>query len=302
VSSGHGDSEVSCCGAGVVESGSMIMAMGTSTCHQMLYGSYHGFDGVCAIAGDGMVPGLYSYESGQPAVGDIFEWYAEKCVPASYREEADNRGIAILDLLNEKASVLEAGRSGLIALDWFNGNRSTLANYNLTGLILGLTLETKPEEVYRCLVEATQFGSRKIIENYEKNGLRVEHLFATGGLAEKSAFVMQICADILGREVIVPLFDDVPARGAAICAAVAAGPDNGGAAGFAEAVAKLTPKDRALYAPNPANREIYDELYTFYEKLYELFGADGSFMSRLKSVGNGKTPEIFGKNVKESAL
>ncbi|MDR2110145.1 MAG: ribulokinase, partial [Spirochaetaceae bacterium] len=191
ICSGHSDSAVAGCGAGVTTSGSMLLVMGTSTCHQMIFKDYHAFDGVCAIAGDGMVPGLYSYESGQPAAGDIFQWYIENCMPPSYLAEAEKRGISYLRLMDEKAAALRPGESGLIALDWLNGNRSVLSNYNLSGVIVGLTLATRPEEIYRALAEANLFGSRRIIENYRSHGITIDKLYAAGSLARKSPFVMQ---------------------------------------------------------------------------------------------------------------
>ena len=284
ISAGHSDGAVAGCGAGVVTSGSMMMVMGTSTCHQMMYKDYHSFDGICSVAGDGMVPGLYGYECGQPAVGDIFEWYADNCAPAAYRDEAASKGISLLQLMDRKASALRPGGNGLVALDWFNGNRSILSNYNLSGTIVGLTLHTKPEEIYRALVEATQFGSRRIIENYESNGVKIDSLYAVGGLARKSPFVVQICADILGRTVLVPQLNNVPAMGAAVCAAVAVGPKRGGYADFEAAANSLIPKDRAEFKPNPKHHAVYNELYRYFCQLHDYFGRDDHLMRGLKTL------------------
>lgn len=284
VAAGHSDGAVTGCGAGVVVSGSMMLVMGTSTCHQMMYENYNAFDGICSIAGDGMVPGLYGYESGQPATGDIFRWFADNCTPASYVEESKKKGISVLEELGDKASRLEPGESGLVALDWFNGNRSILSNYNLSGGIIGLTLMSKPEEIYRSLVEANLFGSRRIIENYTEHRMKIDSIYAVGGLARKSPFVMQLCADILGRDIIVPMFDNVSARGSVVCAAVAVGKEKGGCASFQEAAEKLTPKERFTYKPIERNVKVYDELYRFYLELHDYFGKEDHFMRGLKTL------------------
>jgi L-ribulokinase len=286
ICSGHSDGAVAGCGAGATESGDMLLVMGTSTCHQMIYKDYHAFDGVCAIAGDGMVPGYYGYESGQPASGDIFQWYVENCLVKEYAEEAAGRGISSLRLMDEKAAMLKPGESGLLALDWLNGNRSILANYNLSGLIVGLTLATKPEEIYRALVESNLFGSRKIIENYRKNGITINRIFAVGSLATKSPFVMQLLADILGDDIIVPEVENVPAMGSAICAAAALSVEEGGFATVQEAATALIPKNCLVYKPKIENHRTYDELFSYYNKLHDYFGPDDSFMKGLKKIRN----------------
>ncbi|MDR2313414.1 MAG: ribulokinase [Spirochaetaceae bacterium] len=290
ICSGHSDGAVAGCGAGAAESGDMLLVMGTSTCHQMIYKDYHAFDGVCAIAADGMVPGLFGYESGQPASGDIFQWYVTNCLPPEYAAEAAGRGISPLKLMDEKAAALKPGKSGLVALDWFNGNRSVLANYDLSGLILGLSLTTKPEELYRALVEANLFGSRRIIENYKNNGIVIKRIFAVGSLAEKSTFVMQLLADILGDPIIVPKVDNVPAMGSAVCAAAALGAARGGFNTVREAAAALIPKERIEYSPNGERHRIYNKLYDCYARLHDFFGLNSSLMKELKLIKGGIKP------------
>lgn len=287
VAAGHSDGAVAGCGVGVTRSGSMMLVMGTSTCHQMMYRDFHSFDGVCSIAADGMIPGLYGYESGQPATGDVFEWFARNCVPAQYEEEAKKQGKSILTYLGELAEKIMPGESGLVALDWLNGNRSIFSDYNLSGLILGLTLETKPEEIYRALVEANIFGSRRILENYEKNGVHISNIYAVGGISRKSPWIMQMCADVFQTEVIVPQIDNVPARGAAVCAAVAVGKasNNGiGCKDFNEASERLTPKDVIIYYPDKGKSNRYNKIYEYYCKLHDLFGLNCSFMKELKQL------------------
>ena len=289
VAAGHSDGAVAGCGAGVTKSGSMMLVMGTSTCHQMMYKDFHSFDGVCSVAADGMVPGLYGYESGQSATGDIFAWFAENCVPGAYEEKARREGKSTLQMLGEMAERLWPGESGLIALDWLNGNRSILSNYNLSGLIAGLTLESKPEEIYRALVEANIFGSRRILENYGSNGVEIKDIYAVGGIAGKSPWIMQMCADVFHSDIIVPQFDNVPARGAAACAAVAVGKEYGepGCRDFEEASERLIPKARTVYHPDAERAEAYDKVYACYRKLHDAFGLDDSFMKNLKELRKG---------------
>jgi L-ribulokinase len=286
ICSGHSDGAVAGCGAGATESGDMLLVMGTSTCHQMIFKDYHAFDGVCAIAADGMVPGVFGYESGQPASGDIFQWYVSNCMPREYAEEAASRNIAPLKLMDEKAAALKPGESGLVALDWLNGNRSILANYDLSGLIVGLTLVTKPEEIYRSLIEANLFGSRRIMENYRNNGIVIDRIFAVGSLAGKSAFVMQLLADILGDTIIAPKVDNVPAMGSAVCAAAALGAERGGFSTVQEAAAALIPKERIEYEPNSENHKAYNKIYDCYNRLHDFFGFDDFLMKELRAIRN----------------
>ena len=284
VAAGHSDGAVAGAGAGVTKSGSMLLVMGTSTCHQMMYREFRPALGICSIAADGMIPGLYGYESGQPATGDVFSWFAENCVPARYAEEADRRGMTLLQYLGELAQEIGPGESGLIALDWLNGNRSILSNYDLSGVIMGLTLQTKPEEIYRALVEANIFGSRRILDNYNSSGIEVTDIYAVGGIARKSPWIMQMCADVFRQPVIVPQFDNVPARGAAMCAAVALGKTGSpqGCADFEETSARLTPEETLVYRPDPGRVRKYAGVYQFYRELHDLWGINNSYMKRLR--------------------
>ncbi len=284
IAAGFSDGAVAGCGAGVTKSGSMLLVMGTSTCQQMMYKDYHAFDGICSIASDGMIPGLYGYEAGQPATGDIFQWFADNCTPPRYYEKANEKGISILNYLGELAEALPPGGNGLIALDWFNGNRSNLSNYNLSGTIIGLTLDTKTEEIYRALVEANIFGSKIILDNYKENGVHISDIYAVGGIARKSPWIMQMCADVFNQKVMVPLLDNVPARGAAVCAAVALGQidKENGFQNIQEAADILVPKDKLIYEPNKSKIRAYEEMYGYYRKLHDLFGLDDSFMKGLR--------------------
>ncbi|MFL6557206.1 MAG: ribulokinase, partial [Bacillus sp. (in: firmicutes)] len=180
------DAHVAVPAVGITEPGKLLMIMGTSTCHILLGEEEKIVPGMCGVVEDGVIPGFMGYEAGQSCVGDHFEWFTENCVPASYHEEAKEKGIDIHQLLTEKASQLQVGESGLLALDWWNGNRSTLVDADLTGVLLGATLLTKPEEMYRALIEATAYGTRMIVETFRKNGVPVNEVYAAGGIAEKN--------------------------------------------------------------------------------------------------------------------
>ena len=257
-------------GLGLTGAGDMMMILGTSTCHIVNSTEGHAVPGICGYVKDGVIPGLYTYEAGQAAVGDIFDWFTKTSVPAAYAEEAAARDMSIHALLREKASKLKPGESGLVALDWFNGNRSVLGSSSLTGLIMGLTLRTRPEEIYRALIEATAFGTRRIFEQYEANGIPVRRVCAAGGIAAKDPMLMQIYADVTGREISVSGQTEASAVGSAVYAAVAAGvyPT------VAEAARAFSVPDRAVYRPVPADQAVYDRLYRIYLTLHDRFGTE----------------------------
>ena len=271
--------------AGLTEPGSMLMIMGTSTCHIMVERESRPVPGICGVVEDGIIPGLYGYEAGQSCCGDHFKWMTENCVPAAYEKEAAERGVGIHALLTEKAEKLRPGQSGLIALDWWNGNRSVLVDADLTGMILGMTLQTLPEEIYRALIEATAYGTRMILNTFEENDLHVNTLYACGGIARKNRMMMQIYADVLNREIHIARSAQTPALGGAIFASVAAGSEAGGYATLAEAAAHMGGTDPQTYAPYPENVKIYDALYQEYARLHDYFGRGGNdVMKRLKAL------------------
>ena len=189
--------------ANVSHAGQMLIIIGTSSCHLMVSEEKHLVPGTCGVVKDGILPGLYVYEAGQACVGDHFLWFAENCCPAAITEEAARRGMDVQQHLTEKAEKLRPGESGLIALDWWNGCRSTLVDSELTGAIFGMTLSTKPEEIYRALIEATAFGTRVIVENFIENGAPVDEIIATGGVSRKNQMLMQIYADVLNMPIAV---------------------------------------------------------------------------------------------------
>lgn len=285
VAVGNVDAHVSAPPTGVTKPGSMLMIMGTSTCDILLGEEEKMVPGMCGVVEDGAVPGYYAYESGQSAVGDIFAWFVDQAVPENYHKEANEKGLSVHALLEEKASKLEVGESGLLALDWLNGNRSVLVDVDLTGLILGLTLSTKPEEIYRALIESTAFGKRLIIETFEENGVPINNLVACGGLPYKNEMLMQIYADVTGKEIAVSAHEQTPAVGASMFGAVAAGQAAGGYETIYDAAANMAKVHDEAIKPNQENVERYNVLYQEYKRLHDYFGrGENDVMKTLKKL------------------
>jgi L-ribulokinase len=235
---------------------------------------------MCGVVRDGIVPGLWGYEAGQSGVGDIWAWFVDNQVPPRYHDEARERGLDLHDHLSQLAGEQEPGEAGLIALDWHNGNRSVLVDHELSGLILGMTLATQAEDVYRALIEATAYGTRKIIETFAESGLAVNEYIAAGGLV-KNPVVMQIYADVLRMPLHVIRSDQGPAVGSAMHAAVAAGafPDIHAAA---DAMGGMR---RDAFVPDERRADAYDALYAHYSKLHDHFGRGGDdVMHRLREL------------------
>lgn len=279
------DAHVSVPAVGITEPGKMLMIMGTSTCHMILGTEEKKVPGMCGVVEDGIIPGYLGYEAGQSCVGDHFEWFVDNCVPASYTKEAENRNINIHKLLREKASVLKAGESGLVALDWWNGNRSVLVDTDLTGVIVGCTLLTRPEEIYRALIEATAYGTRMIVETFRDNGVPVTQLYAAGGIAEKDELMMQIYSDVTNMEIRISASAQTPGLGSAMFGAVAAGKARGGYDSIVDAAGVMSRIKDKYYKPIPANVAVYDRLYAEYKKLHDYFGrGENDIMKRLKEI------------------
>lgn len=279
------DAHVSVPAAAVVDIGQMVIIMGTSNCHMVLGNEERIVPGMCGYVEDGIIPGFFGYEAGQSCVGDHFAWFVENCVPAAYIQEAGERGVDIHALLEEKAAHLLPGESGLLALDWWNGNRSVLVDVDLTGLLIGQTLATTPEEIYRALIEATAYGTRTIIETFNENGVPVREIVATGGLPDRNELMMQIYADVTGLEIKVAASQQTPALGSAIFGAVAADKDVGGYDSIYDASKAMAHLRDEVYQPNLTNKIIYDQLYTEYVHLHDYFGRGGNdVMKRLKKL------------------
>jgi len=279
------DAHVAVPAATVTEVGRMVMIMGTSICHMVLGDEEHVVPGMCGYVEDGIIPGLFGYEAGQSCVGDHFAWFVENCVPAAYEDEAHRRMIDIHQLLEEKAARLRPGEAGLLALDWWNGNRSVLVDVDLTGLLLGATLATKPEEIYRALIEATAYGTRVIVDTFQHNNVPIGELVACGGLPEKNKLLMQIYADVTGREIKVTASTQTPALGSAMFGAVAAGKSAGGYDSIYEAARSMAHLKLETYQPIPENQEIYDKLFAEYLRLHDYFGrGENDVMKTLKKI------------------
>ncbi len=272
----------------ITEPGHMVMIMGTSTCDILLGTQLREVDGMCGAVLNGVVPGAWGYEAGQNGVGDIFAWFVENATPAKYFHAAAAEGLDIHAYLEREAAKLAPGESGLLALDWWLGNRSVLVDVDLTGMILGLTKASTAPEIYRALLEATAFGARRIIEAFEERGIAVKDIVAAGGLPEKNKLLRSIYADVIGKDLYLSGSPQAPALGAAIHAAVAAGVYTS-VTEAANVMGKL--QDEAV-RPNPQHTAIYDQLYSDYLILHDYFGRGGNdVMKRLKKLRNARGGE-----------
>jgi L-ribulokinase len=281
VAAGNVDAHVTAPAARAIDPGQMLAVMGTSTCHVMNAESVVEVPGMCGVVDGGIVPGLWGYEAGQSGVGDIFGWFVDNCVPPRYHDAARERGLDVHGYLSELAGEQRVGEHGLIALDWHSGNRSVLVDHLLSGAIVGLKLSTRPEDIYRALIEATAFGTRVIVDAFEEAGLEVRELVVAGGLL-KNPVIMQIYSDVVRRPLHLIDSDQGPALGAAMHAAVAAGayPDIHAAA---EAMGKVR---RDVYQPDEDRAELYDRLYDHYVALHDHFGRRGDdVMHDLRRIG-----------------
>lgn len=264
VAAGTIDAHAGVPACGVTTPGTLVMVMGTSTCHLLMADRKVEAEGICGVVQDGVVPGYWGYEAGQSGVGDLFAWFLNHACPGGKDETALHRE------LSKKASTLRPGQSGLLALDWWNGNRSILVNADLTGLILGLTIHSRPHEIYRALIEATAFGTRKIVEAFTSKGVPIRNIVASGGLAQKNSLLMQIYADVLQRPIAIAAAAQTSALGAGIWACVAAGIHPSVHA----AVKKMVRPPRAVFKPVARHRKIYDALYQEYSRLHDFLGRD----------------------------
>ncbi len=286
VSIGNVDAHVGVPACTVTEPGSLVMIMGTSICHMLLAKERQMVEGMCGVVEDGIVPGLWGYEAGQSAVGDIFAWFFEHGVPDYIHRDARRLKVPFQVALEKRAAALKPGASGLVALDWWNGNRSILVDVDVSGVLLGMTLSTRAEEIYRALIEATAFGTRTIIEAFESKGIAVKELVACGGLPEKSRLLMQIYADVTGREIkLADPLQTCSALGAAMHGAVAAGRAAGGYDSIFEAAQHMARVQKHTFRPRAEHHATYNKLFTEYQALHDYFGRGGNdAMKRLKSL------------------
>lgn len=279
VASGNIDAHVHAVSVNAVLPGQLTGILGTSTCWVVPAAEYRDVPGIFGAVDGGIVAGAWGYEAGQTAVGDMFDWFLANCVPQQYVDAAKAAGVHLIDHLMTLTEGMEVGESGLVALDWFNGNRSILVDSDLSGLVVGQTLRTTAPEVFRALVEATAFGARTIIDNYESHGVPITDVRVAGGLLN-SAAIMQVYADALRRPLSVSSLSQAGAQGSAIHAAVAAGeyPD------IAAAAAAMGGVRPDAYVPDPERAARYDELYAIYAELYQLFGKGTEVMHRLRAI------------------
>src|SRR5262249_42340096 len=248
--------------------GTLVKIIGTSTCDMMVVPvgeKLADIPGLCGIVKGSILPGYYGLEAGQSAVGDIFNWFVNYLQPLG-------RKAGTHDALSAEASRLVPGESGLLALDWNNGNRTILVDQRLTGLLLGQTLYTTPAEIYRALVEATAFGALTIINRFEEYGVKVEQVVNCGGISEKNPLVMQIYADVTVRPIKISRSAQACAVGAAIAGAVVAGGKAGGHDNYADAQKAMTGLKSRVFQPNPQAHAVYEKLYTLYRRIHDAFG------------------------------
>lgn len=275
------DAHASMPAIGLDKEGTLMLILGTSGVQMLHSKNRVNVQGVSGSVFGGIIPNLYSYEAGSACCGDHFDWFVKNSVPAEYEAQAKEKGIGLHQLLTEKASKLSVGESGLLALDWFNGNRCVLSDSDLKGMILGMTLRTRPEEIYRALIEATAYGTRIIFDNFVNHGMKIDRIVASGGIAEKNEMLVQIYADVLGRPITVSDAKMSASRGSAIYAAVA----GGAYADIHEAVCALAVTTGKTVIPIEENVKRYERLYAEYQRLHDYFGrGENDVMHRLSSL------------------
>ncbi|PUA80518.1 ribulokinase [Nocardioides currus] len=279
VAVGNVDAHVTAPAAQAVGPGQMVAIMGTSTCHVMSAEVLREVPGMCGVVDGGIISGLWGYEAGQSGVGDIFGWFTEHGVPAYVTEAAAAAGEGVHEHLTRLASHQQIGEHGLVALDWHSGNRSVLVDHELSGLVVGQTLATRAEDVYRALLEATAFGTRVIVETFRDSGVPVEEFIVAGGL-QKNALLMQIYSDVTRLPLSVIDSEQGPALGSAIHAAVAAGA-YGDVATAAKQMGKVR---RHVFMPDEGRAASYDALFEQYLALHDHFGRTTTTMRRLKAI------------------
>lgn len=285
------DSQAAVPGAGICGEGKLLATMGTSTVYLLLGHDRVSVPGMGACCADSILPGYYGYSAGQSCVGDHFAWAVEQIVPPHYHQRAADEGLSIHAYLTELARKQRPGQHGLLALDWWNGNRCILTDMELTGLIVGLTLSTRPEDIYRALIEATAYGARKIIEAFRLGGVPIRECYASGGIPQKNPLLMQIYADVLQMPIRVCGSSNGPALGAAVLAALAAGSALGGYDRLEDAAAAMGQITDICYTPVPEHAAVYDALYAEYSLLHDHFGrGENNVMKRLRRLQSAATP------------
>ena len=280
VATGIVDAHASVIGGGIHRAGQVMLIVGTSSCQLLVDDRAVSVPGICGYAKDSILPGLYGYESGQPCVGDLFDWFVRRCVPEHYTAQARERNMDLHRLLSEKAAALRPGQSGLVALDWWNGQRSPFVDDDLSGAMLGLTLRTRPEEQYRALLESCAYGVRLIFDTYRKAGLTIDEVYVCGGIAQKNPLLMQIYADVLGCSVHISQSSQICALGSAILAASAGGCHEN----LTAAMAAMAAPVGHTCTPCPENVAVYHQLYEIYREAAHHFALQTDLMHRLMAL------------------
>lgn len=272
----------------VVEPGRMVIILGPSNIHVVLAEKEYRIPGMCGMVEDGIVPGLLGYEAGQSCCGDQFDWFIKNAVPEDYAKEARRQKKDLFQYMEEKADKLEAGESGLIALDWWNGNRSILVDNDLSGMILGYNLNTKPEEIYRSMLEATAYGTRKIIETFIASGVPINEIIVAGNYPVQNKLLLKILASVTSMEIRLAESEYTSALGSAIYAATASGESRGGYATLQEATKKMAHLKKETFIPDSNDKKVYNRLYSEYTLLHDYFGyGHNNAMKRLKAIRTG---------------
>ena len=280
-----GDAYAAIIGSCVLNAGDMVLVLGTSACNILLSNSERDIQGIDSVLKDAIVPGLYAYEAGQFGTGDALDWFVKHIVPEHFSPPAANTS-EVHRLLSERAAALSPGESGLLALEWFNGNRSILKNASLSGAIIGLRMSTKPEEIYRSIIEASAFGQKVIFDALESGGLPIKSVTLCGGIARKNAFLTQLYSDVLGRELYVNNSTQSSALGAAIYASVAAGSDCGGYDLLTDACNHMKNRDGKWYYPDAQNHKWFERVYALYRDVHDYFGSTNDLMAELRILKN----------------
>ena len=271
--------------AGITGPGQVLAIIGTSGCYLTMDEQMNAIPGIIGAAEDGSLPGYWGYEAGQSCVGEHFSWFVENGVPEAYTQEAKKRQISVHEYLSDLAQKQAPGEHGLIALDWWNGNRSILLDSDLSGMIVGMTLHTKPEDIYRALVEATAYGAKIVLDNYKKHNLKVESLYVSGGICQKNPMFARIYADVLNLPIHIVSAKEGSALGSAIIAAAAAGADRGGYPTVTEAIHAMSAPSETVILPCQAHVPVYQRLFQIYKALHDHFGKhQNELMQALKSI------------------
>ena len=272
-------------GSGISVPGKVMLTLGTSGGFIIAYDKECAVQGTTGVTENGDLPGYFGYASGQFSLGDSFAWFVKNMAPENYMKEAEAAGVPVQTLLTEKAAKLAPGESGLLALDWLGGNRSVLVDSELSCMMLGMTLQTRPEEIYRALLESVAFGTRRIMEAHEKAGIQIGEIHGVGGIVKKNPLLMQIYADVLNRHICVCKSTQAAALGSAMFAAAAAGEEKGGYGTLKEAIEQMSELEPFGYDPIPENVSVYRKLYEEFAELHDYFGTGGNdVMKRLKKI------------------